>query len=236
MLRIKDKGLRISPPAKCIGIILDGNRRWAKANGLPTLEGHRRGYEKVKEVMEWAKEAGISFVIAYAFSTENWNRTAEEVSYLMGLFRETLTHKLIELKEAGLRVRCIGERARFSPELQKLMQSAEEETKHLPGPTLVLALSYGGRADILQAAHLAVKEGKAELTEAEFSSYLWTKDIPDPDLIIRTGGEKRLSGFLTWQSVYSELFFIDTYLPDFSKKEFQAILAEFGTRERRIGK
>lgn len=236
MVKIKDEGLKIGSAPQCVGIILDGNRRWAKANGLPTLEGHRRGYDKVKEIMEWAKEAHISFVVAYAFSTENWNRSLEEVSYLMGLFKETLTIKLEELKKEGLRVRCIGERSRFSPELRTLMQKAEEETKHLVGPTLVLALSYGGRAEILTAARQIAKEGKCEVTEQEFSSYLWTGGIPDPDLIIRTGGEKRLSGFLTWQSVYSELFFIDTYLPDFSKDEFQAILAEFSTRERRMGK
>ena len=220
---------------KCIGIILDGNRRWAKAKGLPTLEGHRKGYEKVKDVMNWAKEAGVPFVIAYAFSTENWKRVPEEVSYLLGLFRETLTTKLEELRREGFKVRCIGDLSRFSPELQELMHAAEEKTKSCTGPTLVLALSYGGRAEILQAAERVAQDGRQKLSEADFSSYLWTHDIPDPDLIIRTGGEKRLSGFLTWQSVYSELFFIDTYLPDFSKQEFQAILAEFGTRERRMG-
>ncbi len=222
--------------SRCIGIILDGNRRWAKAKGLPTFEGHRRGYEKVKEVMEWAKEAGVSFVVAYAFSTENWNRTAEEVSYLMGLFKKTLTEMVEELKQKGYRVRCIGELSRFSPELQELMRSAEEKTRNCPGPTLVLALSYGGRKEILQAVERIAREGKTGLSEDDFSSYLWTGDIPDPDLIIRTGGEKRLSGFLTWQSVYSELFFVDTYLPDFSKEEFQAILQEFSKRERRMGR
>lgn len=221
---------------QCIGIILDGNRRWAKANGLPPLEGHRRGYEKVKEIMRWAKEAGVSFVIAYAFSTENWNRTPAEVSYLMNLFKEALTKQIQKLKREGIRVRCIGERGRFSPELQKLMQQAEDETAGLPGPTLALALSYGGRADILQAARRAVRDGKTNITESEFSSLLWTSGIPDPDLIIRTGGEQRLSGFLTWQSVYSELFFIDTYLPDFSKVEFQSILKEFSERDRRMGR
>ncbi len=221
---------------QCIGIILDGNRRWAKAHGLPTLEGHRRGYEKVKDIMGWAKEEQIPFVIVYAFSTENWNRKVEEVSYLMGLFKEILTTKLAELKKEGIRVRCIGERSRFSTDLQGLMDRAEEETAGLSGPTLVLALSYGGRADVVQAVKRAVKEGKNDITEAEFSSYLWSSGLPDPDLIIRTGGEKRLSGFLTWQSVYSELFFVDTLLPDFSKSEFQAILAEFASRERRMGR
>lgn len=221
---------------QCIGIILDGNRRWAKAKGLPTLEGHRRAFEKVKDIMAWVREAKVPFLVAYAFSTENWNRSPEEVSYLMGLFEEVLTSRLEELRKDGIRVRCIGDRSRFSPKLQELMQHAEEKTKDVPGPTLVLALSYGGRADILQAVRKAVRDTKRDITEQEFSAYLWTRDIPDPDLIVRTGGEKRLSGFLTWQSVYSELFFVDTYLPDFSKEEFQGILAEFGTRERRIGR
>lgn len=221
---------------KCIGIILDGNRRWAKSKGLPAFEGHRRGFNKVKDVMSWAKEAGISFVVAYTFSTENWNRAPEEVLYLMDLFKEMLTIKLAELKKEGLRVRCIGDLVRFSPELQELMRKAESDTANLPGPTLVLALSYGGRAEIIQAVKHIAREGGAEITEEEFGSYLWGKGIPDPDLIIRTGGEKRLSGFLTWQSVYSELFFVDTYLPDFSKEEFQGILSEFASRERRMGK
>ena len=220
----------------CVGIILDGNRRWAKAQGLPTLIGHQKGYEKVKEVMEWAREAGVSFVVAYAFSTENWNRVPEEVSYLLGLFKKILTEEVEELYKKGFRVRCIGDLTRFSKGLQELIRAAEERTGANDGPTLVLALSYGGRKEILQAAERAVKEGKANITEEEFSSYLSTHDIPDPDLIIRTGGEKRLSGFLTWQSVYSELFFVDTYLPDFSKTEFQAILSAFGERERRHGK
>lgn len=221
---------------QCIGIILDGNRRWAKAHRLPTLEGHRRGYEKVEDIMRWAKEAGVSFVIVYAFSTENWSRSAEEISYLMGLFGEALTKQVQKLTREGVRVRCIGERARFSPELQELMRKAEEETAELPGPTLVLALSYGGRAEILQAVRRAVKEGAGDITEKEFSAHLWSAGVPDPDLIIRTGGEKRLSGFLTWQSVYSELFFTDTFWPDFSEEEFQNILKEFSARERRMGR
>ena len=139
--------LKSSP--HCIGIILDGNRRWAKAKGLPTFEGHRRGYEKMKEIMGWAKEAQISFVVAYAFSMENWNRSQEEVSYLLDLFREIFADKLEELKKEGIRVRCIGDLSRFSAELQNSIRKAEQETANLSGTTLVLALSYGGRADIL---------------------------------------------------------------------------------------
>ncbi|MBI5400854.1 MAG: di-trans,poly-cis-decaprenylcistransferase [Candidatus Yonathbacteria bacterium] len=221
---------------RCIGIILDGSRRFAKAKGLPTFEGHRRGLEKIQDIMGWTRKAGVPFVVAYAFSTENWNRAQEEVSYLMGLFKEMLTLKLADFKKEGFRVRCIGDLARFSPKLQTLMRETEEETARLPGPTLVLALSYGGRAEILKAVSRAAAEGKTRITEKEFSSYLWSNGIPDPDIIIRTGGDKRLSGFLTWQSVYSELFFVDTLLPDFSESEFQSILTEFGRRDRRMGK
>jgi len=190
----------------------------------------------MKEIVGWARVAHISFVIAYAFSMENWNRSQEEVSYLLDLFREIFADKLEELKKEGIRVRCIGDLSRFSAELQNSIRKAEQETANLSGTTLVLALSYGGRADILHAVERIQKENKRAITEAEFSSYLWSKGIPDPDLIIRTGGEKRLSGFLTWQSVYSELFFVDTLLPDFSKSEFQDILTEFGRRDRRLGK
>jgi undecaprenyl diphosphate synthase len=236
MSEIKDKGLGITHAPQCVGIIMDGNRRFAKAQGLPTLEGHRRGYEKMREVMNWAKEAGISFVVVYAFSTENWNRTEKEVSYLMGLFKLFLTKEVRDMRKEGVRVRCIGERGRFSAELRELMERAEQDTASETGPTLVVALSYGGRAEILAAANAALAAGEKQLTERHFRELMWSHDIPDPDLIIRTGGEMRLSGFLPWQSVYSELFFTKTYWPAFPKEEFLAILAEFGKRERRMGK
>ncbi|MSU55464.1 MAG: di-trans,poly-cis-decaprenylcistransferase [Candidatus Taylorbacteria bacterium] len=220
---------------KSIGIIMDGNRRWAKAKGLPTLEGHRRGYDKLKDVMGWAKTFGIDYVTVFAFSTENWNRTAEEVAYLMDLIRWILTTELQVIKKEGYRVKIAGDIKRFSPELQVLMKKAEEETDKLPGPTIVLAVSYGGRAEILDAVNKAVKLGK-EIDEKEFGSLLWTAGVPDPDLIIRTSGEMRLSGFLAWAGVYSELFFTKTLWPDFSEEEFKEIIAEFSGRERRNGK
>lgn len=220
----------------CIGIILDGNRRWAKSKGLPMFEGHRQGLEKIKDIMRWARAANIPFVVAYAFSTENWNRAQKEVLYLMDLFKEMLTLKLADFKKEGFRVRCIGDLARFSLELQELTRKAGEETANLPGPTLVLALSCGGRAEILQAVSRAATDGRLDITEKEFSSYLWSEGIPDPDIIIRTGGDKRLSGFLPWQSVYSEFFFVDTLLPDFRESEFQSILMEFEKRDRRMGR
>lgn len=221
---------------QCIGIIMDGNRRYARERGLSAMAGHSAGSEKLKEVMRWAREAGVKHVIVYAFSTENWNRSKHEVVYLLRLFKRILTKELAAIKRDGFRVRCVGLLSRFSRELQRIMHRAEEETADAPGPTLALALSYGGRAEILEAANRAFKNGERKLDEKTFSKYLWTSDIPDPDLIIRTSGERRLSGFLPWQGVYSELFFTKTYWPALSRSEFFGILKEFGDRERRMGK
>jgi len=221
----------------CIGIIMDGNRRWAKEQGLPTLEGHQRGFEKLKEVLGWAQERGIKHLVVYAFSTENWGRAEEEVSYLMNLIRRVFTRgskDLAELKERGGRLRFIGERARFAPDIQQLLVDAEDTTKD-GDCTLWVALSYGGRTEILHATEMLQKSGEP-VTEESFAKHLWTEGMPDPDIIIRTSGEQRLSGFLPWQGVYSELFFTDTHWPAFSEAEFDAILAEFASRERRHGK
>ena len=224
-----------SAPA-CIGIIMDGNRRWAKAKGLSTFEGHRQGYEKLKDVVKWAHGAGVRHVIVFAFSTENWHRSQEEVAYLMGLFKFVLTSELETFKKEGVRVRSVGQREKLSTELQELLKNAEEITVDCPGPTLHLAISYGGRAEIVSAVNEIISSRVSKISEAEFSNFLWTKDMPDPDLIIRTSGERRLSGFLPWQGVYSELFFTKTLWPDFSEQEFKEILAEFSARERRKGR
>lgn len=221
---------------KSIGIIMDGNRRWAKSHNLPTFEGHRLGYSKLKDVMVWAKNKGIEYVTVFAFSTENWNRMPEEVYYLLDLFKFVLTDEIEVLIKDNIRIRCVGEVERFSEDLRVLITKAEEKTKNLSGPTLVLALSYGGRAEILDSAKRAIATGDLDISEDKFTDLLWTKGISDPDLIIRTGGEMRLSGFLPWQSVYSELFFSKTLWPDFSEEEFVKILAEFSERERRMGK
>lgn len=213
---------------------MDGNRRWAKEKGLPKLEGHRRGADKLKDTVRFAREHKIKHLAVYAFSTENWNREPAEVSYLMDLFRELIRKELKKMGEEGVRVRFAGQRERFSPDLQEAMNATEKETEKNDGITLWCCLSYGGRAEIVAAASTVAKEG--EVTEETLSQNLWTAEMPEPDIIIRTGGEKRLSGFLTWQSVYSELFFTDTLWPDFTEEEFDAILAEFATRERRRGK
>ena len=225
------------PKPLSIGIILDGNRRWAKEHNLPTLEGHRKGAEKVRELMEWAHELGLGTVYIYAFSTENWNRSPEEVAYLMELFAEAFTGDLVsEVGKRNGRIVFIGDRSRLTAELVQKMEETERETSTGKGTTLAVCMSYGGRGEILHATNTLIRAGKEIQTEEEFARALWRDDLPDPDLLIRTSGEKRLSGFLTWQSVYSELFFIDTKWPAFTKEEFLSIIEEFGNRERRRGK
>lgn len=219
----------------CIGIILDGNRRWAKEKGLPKLEGHRAGVEAVKTMVRAAGERGIKHVAVFAFSTENWQREPAEVSYLMDLFMEMAATHAQELAEEGARTRFVGQRERFSPELQKSMADIEQKTAHNDKITLWICLSYGGRAEIVEAARAAAAAGE-EITEKSLRLNMWSADMPDPDIIIRTGGEQRLSGFLLWQSAYSELFFIDKYWPDFAKEDLAQVLSEYAARERRMGK
>ena len=219
----------------CVGIIMDGNRRWAKERGLPTLEGHRVGLlETFRNTVRFVCARGIKHLVVYMFSTENWNREPAEVSYLMELFRESIQKEMKELGKEGVRIRFVGQRERFSQVLQQAMNDAEKETIQNDAITLLCCLSYGGRAEIVAAANAAAKNG--EITEDTLTQNLWTAQMPEPDIIIRTSGEKRLSGFLTWQSVYSELFFTDTFWPDFTEKEFDTILTEFSQRKRRHGK
>lgn len=223
-------------PPQCIGIILDGNRRWAKERGLPKLEGHRAGLvDTLKHAVVWVRDRHIPHLAVFMFSTENWNREAAEVSYLMDLFRESLATHLRALAREGVRIRFAGDRTRFSADMQEAMRAVESETENNDKVTLWACLSYGGRADIVQAAEAARLSGEPVTAEL-LGQKLWTAGMPDPDIIIRTGGEKRLSGFLLWQSAYSELFFIDAYWPDFSETHLDAILAEYARRERRMGK
>jgi undecaprenyl diphosphate synthase len=223
---------------RAIGIIPDGNRRWAKARGVPQLEGHRAGYQKLKEVANWAFDRNITHLFVYAFSAENRRRPAGEVSYLMDLFRWVLSWEINEMHAKGVRVCVIGDRATFSPDLQEMMSAAEKKTKENQKGTLVLCLSYGGRPEILAGVKQLLRVGAApeSITEAVFESALWSSEFPDPDLIIRTSGEKRLSNFLTWRSAYSEFAFTDTLWPDLTEAEFDQILADFAGRERRYGK
>ena len=228
----------------CVGIIMDGNRRWAKARGLHSFHGHRAGYNKMKEIVDWSIKEKISNLILYAFSIENWQRSKEEVFYLMGLMK-LMADKDKELslfKEKGVCVSFIGDMSLVSKDTKELIIKVEQETLELKELHLVITFSYGGRREILNAFKEIIKvKNKKEIeniTEEVFSRFLWTGSVgvPDPDLIIRTSGEMRLSNFLTWQSAYSELFFTKTYWPDFDYEEFKKILEEFSLRERRLGK
>jgi undecaprenyl diphosphate synthase len=213
---------------------MDGNRRWAKNHGVAKFEGHRVGAQRLKEAVRFLRDRGVRHTVLYAFSTENWNRDSKEVAYLLDLFVVLLEKDVAELGAEGFCIRFAGQRERFSPKTQELMRMAEEETSSNTAATIWICVSYGGRAEIISAARAAAEAGP--ITEESLSRNLWTSGMPDPDVIIRTGGEKRLSGFLTWQSVYSELFYSDTLWPDFSNEELGAILVEFASRERRHGK
>lgn len=218
---------------------MDGNRRWAREKGLNPWDGYSAGVDTIKKISNESdrlnKEYGLEQVTLYAFSTENWNRDKKEVEFLMDLLKKFLKDLTEDCKKENVRVVFLGERERFSEDIRKLMEMVEEKTKDNTGFTVAFALSYGGRPEIIDGVNNAIEKGE-KVTEESFKNLLWTKDIMDPDLIIRTGGEKRLSNFLTWGSVYSELFFTDTYWPDFSVAELEKIFAEFLERERRHGK
>ena len=219
----------------CIGFIMDGNRRWAKEQSIPTIEGHRQGFDNVfLELIRFIRDAEIPHAIFYAFSTENWKRAEAEVSSLMALFSELLTRMKEDLAEQGVQIRLVGRRQDFSFEQQELMNEIEEKSREYTGTTIWIALSYGGRAEIVEAVNEAVRQGK-QVDEASFETLLWTADLPDPDMIVRTSGEQRLSNFLTWKSAYSELYFIKKHWPALTKDDFAAILAEYAKRKRRYG-
>lgn len=224
-----------------IAIIMDGNARWAKARRLPRLIGHRAGRDKAKEIMEFCDELGIKFLTLYAFSTENWSRPRNEVSGLMKLLEETLRNELDSFISRNARLRVIGDRSRLSPHLADAIQNAEERTSGATGIMVNIALNYGGRAEILHACRSLVKdaiEGRIspeEIDEATFESRLYTSGIPAPDLLIRTGGEMRVSNFLLWQIAYTELWVTPVLWPDFSKDDLLEAINDFATRERRYG-
>lgn len=220
----------------CIGFILDGNRRWARERGLPTMEGHRKGYGKLKDVLSWCDEKDIPHVVAYVFSTENWNRSPDEVTYLMDLIRTILIDDLSTIREEGVAIHIVGDVSRFSRDIQDAITDMHESNPNNATRHVWLAASYGGRAEIIAGVNKVLVKGVSEVGEDDFAEMLWTHDMPDPDIIVRTGGEKRLSNFLTWSGVYSELFFLDTYWPAFSKKEFDEVLEAYAERERRHGK
>ena len=214
---------------------MDGNGRWAAAHRRPRISGHKAGAEALDRVMHYCREAGIRYLTVYAFSTENWKRSKEEVSGLMKLLSSFMRSKEAMLVREGIRFRVIGRKADFSMKLQREIAQLEEKTKD-GDFTLAVALSYGGRAEIVDAANAWLKSNpECELTEEAFRSFLYAPDIPDPDLIIRTSGECRTSNFLIWESAYSEWYFTDVFWPDFDKAEFDKALQSYSRRERRMG-
>jgi len=232
-------------PAKLpqhVAIIMDGNGRWAKARHLPRIMGHREGMKSVRAVVEVARKLGIKVLTLYAFSKENWQRPPEEVSFLMRLLEEYLQKEVDELHEKGIRIRAIGEIELLPDNIYRLLLKAMEKTRSNRGMILNLALSYGGRAEIVNATReiaRLVREGKLdpeEIDEKSFSSFLYTRELPDPDLLIRTSGELRLSNFLLYQCAYTELYFTRTLWPDFREEKFIEALKDYQRRERRFGK
>lgn len=224
-----------------VAIIMDGNGRWAASRALPRIAGHREGARAVRRAVEAAIGSGVSWLTVYAFSSENWRRPTSEILDLTGLLRRYLRTEIAELKANGVRLRFIGDRRRFDRDIQKDLEAAERDTQRNLRLNLTIALSYGARAEIAAAARAAataVLAGKLDpddLYEDVFEGFLATAGTPDPDLIIRTSGEQRLSNFLLWQAAYAELVFLDVLWPDFTEAHFAAALAAFGRRERRFG-
>lgn len=225
-----------------LAIIMDGNRRWARKHGLPTSAGHRKGAQTLEQICRDAKDLGIKYLTLYAFSTENWQRDAEEVDTLMNLLREYLKNDLQEIQKNNVRIIFIGERQMLDKDIVDSMHRIEQQTADNKDLVLSLAISYGSRQEILNAVRRVSKLVKAdelkieEIDEKTFSNLLYTKDIPDPDMVVRTSGEQRISNYLLWQVAYSEFYFSELLWPDFNRKELEKIIANYNTRERRYGK
>jgi undecaprenyl diphosphate synthase len=224
-----------------VAIIMDGNGRWAAARGLPRGEGHRRGVEALRRTVRAAGEIGIGILTIFAFSSENWTRPKSEIRDLLGLLRLFIRNDLADLKRNNVRVRVIGERETLAPDVRRLLEEAEEMTRDNDGMTLVVAFNYGARQEIARAAQRLADEvaagrmSSSDISAERLSQFMDMPDLPDPDLIIRTSGEQRLSNFLLWQSAYSELVFVPTFWPDFDRAALEQAVSEFARRERRFG-
>jgi|SRR5690242_8054236 undecaprenyl diphosphate synthase len=224
-----------------VAIIMDGNGRWAAERGLPRAEGHRRGVEALRRTVRAAGDLGIEYLTIFSFSSENWSRPQTEVRELMGLLRRFVRNDLADLHKSNVRVRVIGEREDLDPDIGRLLQEAEDLTRHNTGLVLVVAFNYGARQEIARAARRAAAEVAAgrlkveAITAERLASCLDAPDVPDPDLIVRTSGEQRLSNFLMWQAAYSELVFLPIYWPDFDRRALEDAILEFHRRERRFG-
>ncbi|MBI4435758.1 di-trans,poly-cis-decaprenylcistransferase [Candidatus Uhrbacteria bacterium] len=222
---------------KHLAIILDGNRRWARDHRLPSLEGHRRGYENLKTIGLAALERGVEYLSVFAFSTENWKRSQEEVGFLMELFLGALTRELDFFVEHDVRLRVVGRREGLSDKIVDAIDAAQAKTAGGKRGQINVCINYGGRAEIVDAMKKLATAGRDsdDIDETLVAASMWTVGIPEPDMIVRTGGERRLSGFLTWSGVYSELKFVDKYWPDFSVEDLEECLYDFEHRQRRFG-
>lgn len=220
-----------------IGYVVDGNRRWAKNHGIPTYEGHLAGYNAIIDVVLASVDAGVEYVSAYIFSTENWKRSEEEVSKLMGLVVRLLTSDIHILEENNIRLRVLGSRENLSKSILKAIDEAEARTMNNTKGTLLVCFNYGGQLEITDAVKKIVQEGVAvdDITPALIAEHLYCPDVPSIDLIVRTSGEQRLSNFMLWRAAYSELLFLDKLWPDMTKDDVSAILEEYSRRDRRIG-
>jgi undecaprenyl diphosphate synthase len=218
-----------------VAIIMDGNGRWAKKRGLPRVFGHREGAKTVKKTIETASDLGIKVLTLYAFSTENWIRPAGEIGGLMSLLQRYLKAELKSMLSNDIKFMVSGDITKFSAQLQNVIEDTKAKTSGNKGLVLNLALNYGGRQEILSAVNKLVKKGRKAITEEELSSFLYTSELPEPDLFIRTSGEYRLSNFLLWQLAYTELYFTDVLWPDFDKEEFFKAVLSYQSRQRRFG-
>lgn len=223
---------------KHIAVIMDGNRRWAKEKNLPSAMGHKKGVDALKATLRACKDFGIKYLTVYAFSTENWNRNKEEVDFLMELLAITLTNELAEMHSEGVVISFIGDISKLSDKLQKILANSVETTKNNTGVHLQIAFNYGSRDEIVHAVKNIIESGvnAEDVTEDLISENLYTKNIPDPDLLIRTGGEQRISNYLLWQIAYSEIYITKQYWPEFDKDSLALAIEEFHNRQRRFGK
>lgn len=219
-----------------IAIIMDGNRRWAKKLLLPSMMGHKKGVEALKKTTRACDDFGVKYLTLYAFSTENWNRKKEEVDFLMELLATTLKNETKELNENNVKMNFIGNLKGLNQNLQDILADSKEKTKNNTGVVLTVAINYGARDEITNAVKNIIKDGVTDITPEVISNYLYTKDIPDPDLLIRTSNEKRISNYLLWQIAYSEIYVTEAFWPEFDKEKLALAIEEFGHRQRRYGK
>lgn len=226
----------MSTELKHIGFIVDGNRRWARSRGLPTIEGHRRGFATVEKVIEQLASTEIKYASFFVFSTENWNRSEEEVSYLMQLLRDNLEKTAKKASKNNYRIAIMGRPERVEPDLWQRLQQIEEETAGNTGLTVCYCFNYGGRWEIVDAARKAAIASEQDWTPESFQQYLYHPEIPDCDLIVRTSGEERISGFQLWRASYSEFLFIDKHFPALESSDIISVIEEYGKRQRRFGK